>query len=128
MHGARVPVIQGKGQANVFFNGQSVQQVKVLEYKTQAFPAETGQFLLGKLCQIRSVQQNLSCAYGINGGDAVEQGGFAAAGPRLWLPDFDCRNIFRCSVLAACEYLLLFPNNVLSLPVNIAYCKGKGKW
>ena len=35
-----VLVIQGEGQADVFLNGQGIQQIEVLEYKAQPLPAE----------------------------------------------------------------------------------------
>ena len=76
---AGVGVVQGQGKPDVLLNGQGIQQVKILEHKAQPLPAEPGQLAFAEGCDALPVQQDVPGAHGVDGGDAVEQGGFAAA-------------------------------------------------
>ena len=72
-----VLVIQREGQTDVFLDGQGIQQIEVLEHKAQPLPAELGQFTFRQVGHAHPVQENFPGADGVNGGNAVEQGGLA---------------------------------------------------
>lgn len=73
-------MVDGEGQADVLLQSQCVQQIEVLEDEAQLLPPEAGQFGGGQIGDILSVQQDMPRADGIDGGDAVQQRGLAAAG------------------------------------------------
>ena len=101
-------------------SGQGIQQIKVLEHKAQLLPAEPGQLPGREGGDALPVQQDVPGADGVDGGDAVEQGGLPGArGPHdgnelprhplskltrssaLVTLFLRARSISRCSVLAA---------------------------
>ena len=43
LHCRWVPVVERQGQTNVLLYGEGVQEIELLEYKTQTLPAEPGQ-------------------------------------------------------------------------------------
>ena len=79
LHRLRVGVVQAEGQADVFLQCQGIQQIKVLEHKAQPLPAEPGQLPGREGGDALPVQQDVPGADGVDGGDAVEQGGLPAA-------------------------------------------------
>ena len=73
-------VVDSQHQGDVLSDGQGVQQVEVLKDEAQLFPAEPGQRLGAYLGHVLAVQINVAGADGVDGGNAVEQGGLAGAG------------------------------------------------
>ena len=72
--------IDGQRQGDILGDGQGIQQIEVLEDKAQVFPTEPGQGFGPQLRHVRPVLIDVAGADGVNGGDAVEQGGLAGAG------------------------------------------------
>ena len=64
-------LVDSQRQSDVFGDGQSVQQVKVLKHKAQIFPTKPGNLFFIYLCYIGSVQIDMSCTDRINGGNAI---------------------------------------------------------
>ena len=69
---ARGNLIDGQCQGNVFTDGQSIQQIKILKHESEIFPAKPGNLFFIDLGYIGSIQIDMSRADCINGGNAVE--------------------------------------------------------
>ena len=69
----------GQSQGDVLAPRQRVQQVAVLKDKAEPLPPEPGESPPGQAGDVLPVDENLSGGDGVNGGDAVEQGGLSAA-------------------------------------------------
>ena len=101
----RVGVVEGKSQTDVFLDGQSIQQIEVLEHKPQPLPAEPGQFAVGQLRNTFSVQQDIPGADGINRRNAVQQGCFPAAGRAHDGDKFSVRHIKADAIQGLCHVI-----------------------
>ncbi len=71
---------QHQGQKDVVLHREGVQQVEVLEDKAQVVPAEGGNFPFLQADNVPHVEEDLTGGGLIQGGQNVEQGGFARAG------------------------------------------------
>lgn len=47
LNGKSIRMIDSEGQADIFFQSQGIEEVKILKNKAQPFPAETRQFTGG---------------------------------------------------------------------------------
>ena len=73
-------ILESQGQNNVFLYGQGIQQIIVLEHKTQIVFAEIRQGAFGQLGDIRIFIIDVSGSHPVDGGQHVQQGGFPRTG------------------------------------------------
>ena len=74
------PGRQHQGQQDVVLQGKGVQQIKVLEHKAQVLPPEGRQLRLPDVGQVAAVEFHLAPGGLVQGGQNVQEGGFAGAG------------------------------------------------
>ena len=70
---------QDQGQADIVLEGEGIQQVELLEHKTQVVPAEGSDLAFLNLREILSVQQHGAGGGLVQGGEDVQQRGFSGS-------------------------------------------------
>lgn len=72
--------LQDEGQKDIVLQGKGVEKVEVLENKAEVIPTESGDLFFPDGDEIFALKEHLAARRLVEGGEDIEQGGFARAG------------------------------------------------
>ncbi len=75
-----VDALDGEGEGDVFTGGEGVEEIKVLENEAEFFAAEAVEGVAFELGDVLVFDEDVAAGDAVDGGDDVEEGGFAGAG------------------------------------------------